>query len=319
MAPVALGRRRRPRPDRRPRRRADQPTRTRPLPGRAGTAIERRRTHARAGRTARCSNSSSSPAALPPTVTVVPPSSPTPPTGDRRADRRHPRRRSDPLVERNAERRRTLRSGSIRPLVPIGADPDRPPIVTAPSNSADHHVDRPARPGVPSSTRCATPSARHPRCGNADPANRMRSCCRSAFATDGRTEVVTLDLSAERAVAIAGSEGFRSALARTLVIEAATLHGPADVDVVVLTDPDRVGAVGLGEVAATCPTRRSARHLEFGPRHRPMGRRCDRAGGVPRRGPRHTSPWQSSTIPVSGTGATRRCARSWRTLRTNCD
>ena len=57
---------------------------------------------------------------------------------------------------------------------------------------------------------------------------------------DGHTEVVTVDLSAERAVALAGSETFRSSLARALVIEAATLHGPADVDLVVLTDPDRV-------------------------------------------------------------------------------
>ena len=52
--------------------------------------------------------------------------------------------------------------------------------------------------------------------------------------------MVTIDLGAERGVAIAGTESFRSALARTLVIETATLHGPADVDLVVLTDPDHV-------------------------------------------------------------------------------
>lgn len=55
-----------------------------------------------------------------------------------------------------------------------------------------------------------------------------------------RTEVVTIDLGAGRGIAIAGTERFRSALARALVIETATLHGPADVDLVVLTDPDRV-------------------------------------------------------------------------------
>jgi DNA segregation ATPase FtsK/SpoIIIE-like protein len=55
---------------------------------------------------------------------------------------------------------------------------------------------------------------------------------------DARAEVVTIDLSTERAVAVAGSEHFRSSLVRTLVIETATLHGPADVDVVVLTDSD---------------------------------------------------------------------------------
>jgi S-DNA-T family DNA segregation ATPase FtsK/SpoIIIE len=57
---------------------------------------------------------------------------------------------------------------------------------------------------------------------------------------DGRSEVVTIDLDTERAVAIAGSEHFRSALARTLVVELATLHGPADIDLVVLTDTDRL-------------------------------------------------------------------------------
>jgi DNA segregation ATPase FtsK/SpoIIIE, S-DNA-T family len=47
-----------------------------------------------------------------------------------------------------------------------------------------------------------------------------------------------VDLKSERAVAIAGSERFRDALARSLVIEAATLHGPADLGLVVLTDRD---------------------------------------------------------------------------------
>ena len=56
---------------------------------------------------------------------------------------------------------------------------------------------------------------------------------------EGRTEVVTVDLGAARGVAVTGTESFRSALARTLVIEMATLHGPTDVDLVVLTDPDR--------------------------------------------------------------------------------
>ncbi len=56
---------------------------------------------------------------------------------------------------------------------------------------------------------------------------------------DGRGEVVTVDLSTRRAIAVAGSETFRSALVRGLVVELVTLHGPADVDLVVLTDPDR--------------------------------------------------------------------------------
>ena len=58
----------------------------------------------------------------------------------------------------------------------------------------------------------------------------------------GSSGITTVDLGAERALAIAGSEDVRSALARTLVVEAVTLHGPADLDIVVLTSPDRVAA-----------------------------------------------------------------------------
>jgi S-DNA-T family DNA segregation ATPase FtsK/SpoIIIE len=54
------------------------------------------------------------------------------------------------------------------------------------------------------------------------------------------TTTVTVDLGADRALAIAGSDRVRSALARTLVVEAATLHGPADLEIVVLTSSDRV-------------------------------------------------------------------------------
>jgi S-DNA-T family DNA segregation ATPase FtsK/SpoIIIE len=52
----------------------------------------------------------------------------------------------------------------------------------------------------------------------------------------------TVDLGSDRALAIAGSERVRSALARTLIVEAATLHGPADLDIVVLTHADRLAA-----------------------------------------------------------------------------
>lgn len=53
-------------------------------------------------------------------------------------------------------------------------------------------------------------------------------------------DIVTADLGADRAMAITGSERFRGGLARTLVVEAATLHGPADLDLVILADPDRL-------------------------------------------------------------------------------
>lgn len=56
------------------------------------------------------------------------------------------------------------------------------------------------------------------------------------------TSTTAIDLRANRAVAIAGTERFRTGLARTLVVEAVTLHGPADLDVVVLTAADRLAA-----------------------------------------------------------------------------
>ena len=56
----------------------------------------------------------------------------------------------------------------------------------------------------------------------------------------GTTTTTTIDLADDRAVAIVGSERFRSALARTLLLEAVTLHGPADLDVVVLTSPNEL-------------------------------------------------------------------------------
>lgn len=61
-------------------------------------------------------------------------------------------------------------------------------------------------------------------------------------ATGSVTSTTNVDLRANRAVGVAGTERFRSALARTLVVEAVTLHGPADVDVVVLTEPERLSA-----------------------------------------------------------------------------
>ena len=56
----------------------------------------------------------------------------------------------------------------------------------------------------------------------------------------GDAEVVELDLFTERAVAITGGEVERTALARTILVEATTAHGPADLDVVIATTPDRL-------------------------------------------------------------------------------
>ena len=53
-------------------------------------------------------------------------------------------------------------------------------------------------------------------------------------------EVVEIDLFTERAVAVAGCKAERTALVRTMLIEATTAHGPADLDVVIATAPDRL-------------------------------------------------------------------------------
>ena len=58
--------------------------------------------------------------------------------------------------------------------------------------------------------------------------------------TDEAPEIVELDLSTERAVAVAGNDARRTALGRAILIEATTAHGPADLDVVIVTAVDRV-------------------------------------------------------------------------------
>ena len=58
--------------------------------------------------------------------------------------------------------------------------------------------------------------------------------------TDTPPEIVELDLSTNRAVAVAGGDKVRAAVARTILIEATTIHGPADLAVVVATTAERV-------------------------------------------------------------------------------
>ena len=108
--------------------------------------------------------------------------------------------------------------------------------------------------------------------------------------TDGL--LATADLSAERAIAVAGSERFRSALARTLAIEAATLHGPADVDVVVLTDPDRLAH---WDWAKWLPHLRLDGQPAIWSSARDIARWADDAGG---RSVLATTPWISSHLTV---------------------
>jgi S-DNA-T family DNA segregation ATPase FtsK/SpoIIIE len=56
---------------------------------------------------------------------------------------------------------------------------------------------------------------------------------------DERLEPATLDLRRAASAAIVGSERFRTALCRSLLVEAATFHGPADLRVLVASSVDR--------------------------------------------------------------------------------
>lgn len=51
---------------------------------------------------------------------------------------------------------------------------------------------------------------------------------------------ITVDISAERGIALVGDDEFTAALARTILVEATTLHGPADLDVAIAAHPDRL-------------------------------------------------------------------------------
>ncbi len=52
---------------------------------------------------------------------------------------------------------------------------------------------------------------------------------------------ITIDLGTERGVALVGTDEFALALARTILVESCTLHGPADLDIAIATRPDRLG------------------------------------------------------------------------------
>jgi hypothetical protein len=59
---------------------------------------------------------------------------------------------------------------------------------------------------------------------------------------DLRPVGVELDLAEQRAIAFVGADDIRTALARTLLVDLATLHGPADLGVVIVARPDHVAS-----------------------------------------------------------------------------
>lgn len=54
------------------------------------------------------------------------------------------------------------------------------------------------------------------------------------------SSIASVDLERHRGVALVGSDRFTAALARTLLIELATLHGPADLDITIASTPDHI-------------------------------------------------------------------------------
>ena len=74
----------------------------------------------------------------------------------------------------------------------------------------------------------------------------QRSGRRGAFvvpigmrSTDSRPTEVTLDLAGSPVVAVTGNDRFRTAMARTIIVELATLHGPADLDIAIIPGPEQ--------------------------------------------------------------------------------
>ncbi len=63
-------------------------------------------------------------------------------------------------------------------------------------------------------------------------------CVGVAVTGDPPDRPVTVELNTHRVVTIAGSD--HGALVRTMIVEATTVHGPADLDVVIATTPDRL-------------------------------------------------------------------------------
>ena len=52
--------------------------------------------------------------------------------------------------------------------------------------------------------------------------------------------IASVDLQRHRGVALVGSDRFTAGLARTLLVELCTMHGPADLDLVIASTPDRI-------------------------------------------------------------------------------
>ena len=90
--------------------------------------------------------------------------------------------------------------------------------------------------------RVATRCRRCRRSGSGDRANPTRYAIPIGLrpVEVGDPLTLELDLFGERAVAVTGADDERTAIARTILVEATTLHGPADLDVVIVTSPDQV-------------------------------------------------------------------------------
>jgi hypothetical protein len=151
-----------------------------------------------------------------------------------------------PLTEPTPWSHGTLTVGARAFELDVPASPDPGRSLPAPEldgtvafSRPPRHPDTTARRPVADALRDATVAAR--RLWERRPEHPDAYSLPFGVHTSGSTTSTTdVDLRANRAIAVAGSERFRSALARSLLVEAVTLHGPADLEVVVLTDPDRL-------------------------------------------------------------------------------
>lgn len=96
------------------------------------------------------------------------------------------------------------------------------------------------RPNAPTDRRTLIHGARRDAASAAGQLWQWRPGDRGAFEVaygfEHDTELpIAVDLLAHQAVALVGSERFRSALARTLLVELCTMHGPAHLDIVIAT------------------------------------------------------------------------------------
>ena len=124
---------------------------------------------------------------------------------------------------------------------------------------------------------------------------------------------LNLDLGTDAALAISGSDHFRQALARSIIVEAVTAHGPADVDLVIMADTGRLAA---WDWAKWLPHTRPDGPPRIWSSLHDITRWAEDASARQATGRATRLP--SSTALICGTGGMLRCERSFRRHLPGC-